>query len=534
MSNERRFAAVNTKIRVLESKALRNNDYINLIKKETVESQINYLKENTIYNLVLDDAKTIQEAEFKLKKHMLTEFEKLLFFFTDDYKNFFKAILMRYEVEDLKLYLRILQRNEDLSKINHFQLVTESHSSINFKDLSTATSLSDVVEKLRGTPYYKVLNPYRQEEESKILFYMEMNLDRLYFNNLKDKSMKLSSEDNKIFNKILGKNIDLLNIEWIYRGIKYYDLIPEELINFTLPNGLEFNYQKIKEMCYSSEDRLKEVVMKTQYKFLFDSEKDIDLYMGRRIERYIYFGIEYKDLTLNPLDLLIFLDTSPDQGNRTNPYNTHIETENGSEFIIQIKDKGDSKVVVDSYYDLHYYQYGKVLHMIPENPLFENKDSGLYNPIKLGLNKEITIPKTKQTIPFNDYETGILRLGNGNPESKDYDSLADYYVNKKDNFIEIRIPWLLVGFTDPSTKEIIGDIYLDGIESRKNIDGIRLSLAAYDTKTPETYDSFPRSKDGKILGSETILYTWDEWNEPIVEERLKKSYYILKDKFGEY
>lgn len=251
-------------------------------------------------------------------------------------------------------------------------------------------------------------------------------------------------------------------------------------------------------------------------------------------EKYIYFGIEYKDLTSTSLDTLIFLDINPDQGNTTNPYNSNIITENGTEFIIQIKDKGDSRVVVDSYYDLHYYQYGKVLNMLSENPLFENKDSGLYNPIKLALNKEITIPKTKQKIPFNDYETGLLKHGNGNPESKDYDSLADYYLNKKDNFIEIRIPWLLVGFTDPSTKEIMGDIYAGGLESRKNIDGIRVSLATYDTKNPEDYDSFPRNIDGKIPGDNMYLYTWDEWNEPIVEERLKKSYYILKNKFGEY
>lgn len=304
MSNERRFAAVNTKIRVLASKALTNNDYINLIKKETVESQINYLRENTIYALALKEANTIQEAEFQLKKYMLTEFEKLLFFFTDNYKAFFKAILMRYEVEDLKLYLRVLQRKEDLSKISHSVLVTESYSSIDFASLSTATSLSDIVEKLKGTPYYKALNPYKEEEPSKILFYMEMNLDRFYFNNLKEKSKKLSSEDNKIFNKILGRNVDLLNIEWIYRGIKYYNLIPEELINFTLPNGFEFNYQRIKEMCYSSEEELKRIVLKTRYKFLFDSEKDIDLYMERRIERYIYFEF-LKDYRKAKLDLTL-------------------------------------------------------------------------------------------------------------------------------------------------------------------------------------------------------------------------------------
>ena len=40
--------------------------------------------------------------------------------------------------------------------------------------------------------------------------------------------------------------------------------------------------------------------------------------------------------------------------------------------------------------------------------------------------------------------------------------------------------------------------------------------------------------DGILLENKIYLYKWDEWNEPIVEERLKKSYYILKDKFSEH
>ncbi len=249
-------------------------------------------------------------------------------------------------------------------------------------------------------------------------------------------------------------------------------------------------------------------------------------------EKYIYFGIEYKDLETTSLDTLILLDTNPKQGNTTNPYN-NITTENGSDYIIEIKANGDSRVVVDSYYDSHYFLYSN-LKLLPSNPTYENKNTGIYNPIMLALNKELTIPKTNQTLPFREYETGLLKQGNGNPASDDYDSLSDYYMNKKDNLIEIRIPWLLLGFTDPSTKEIMGDFYSNGIESRINIDGIKFAVVTFDAKSPENYDSFPRVKNGKISENDMHLYKWDKWNEPIVQERLKESYYILKNKFSEY
>lgn len=306
MSNERRFAAVNTKIRVLSSNLLTNREYINLIQCESVESQLNYLRENTVYKDVLNNCNTIQQVEVQLVRSILGEFAKLLSFFTDSYKDFFKAVLMRYEIEDLKIYIRVLQRGEDKDKISKGTVVNSSYHTIDFDQLNTATNLNELIEMLKGSIYYKSLSPYRFEEGTKILFYMEMNLDRLYFNNLKEKAKGLSFEDRALFLKTLGENADLLNIEWIYRGIKYYKLIPEELINYTLSNGLVFNYEKIKGMCYSTEEGLKNIVLNTKYKFLFDSSHDIDLFMERRIGRYLYF-LFLKDFRKAKLDISLVI-----------------------------------------------------------------------------------------------------------------------------------------------------------------------------------------------------------------------------------
>ena len=264
--------------------------------------------------------------------------------------------------------------------------------------------------------------------------------------------------------------------------------------------------------------------------------KDIDkikaAYMDHD-ERYVYFAIDYK-MDLTSLETLIFVDTNPGQGNTNNPFNENIITDSGIDFIIKIKDKENAKILVDSYYDTHYFQYGKQLNMIPINNNNEIKNSGNFNPIKLALNKGIIIPATGQEIDFDDYETGLLKFGNGDPESKDYDSLADYYINENNDFLEIRIPWALLGFTDPSTNEIMGDIYQNGLESRKNIDGFNVAIAAYELNDHKSFDSFPRLKKNKILKKDMYNYKWDEWNDPIVKERLKDSYYILKDVFSKY
>lgn len=289
MISNRNFSAINTKTRVLKSRLLNYEDYISLMQMEGVKEQVLYLKNNTVYEKVLediDDLEDIQSVEIKLKRYLITQIKKVIKYFSDDYKELYKVLLLRYEIEDLKLYLRSVVRNDIPPRVACF--FTEN-STFNSNKLKNSINIRELIENLKGTIYYDVLNPYKDEEDSKIIFYMEMNLDRLYFNELSLKINKLSSDDKKALLKTLGENVDLLNIEWIYRGIKFYNLLPEELINFTLPHGLELKYKDIKKMCYSNEDELKDIVLNTRYSFLFDTEKDIDLYMERRIERYLYY-----------------------------------------------------------------------------------------------------------------------------------------------------------------------------------------------------------------------------------------------------
>lgn len=292
MGNVRIFSAINTKIRVLRGNLLDRKDYISLMEKENTEEQINYLKENTIYKEELNSIgylNDIQKVEIELKHHLISEFEKIMKYFTDEYKKFFRTLMLRHEIEDLKLYLRAFERKEELSKIENLRVLKEKYYSFDIRKIKNSSNLEDFIENLKGTIYYNALNPYKDEGQTKIIFYMEMNLDRLYFNQLKFQSQNLKKEDKIIFENLLGINEDLLNIEWIHRGIKFYKLLPEELINFTLPHGYEFNYKKLKEMCYSNEEKLRKIVLDTDYDFLFDTEKDVDLYMERRIQRYLYY-----------------------------------------------------------------------------------------------------------------------------------------------------------------------------------------------------------------------------------------------------
>ncbi|KXZ39227.1 hypothetical protein SAMN05661008_01056 [Alkalithermobacter thermoalcaliphilus JW-YL-7 = DSM 7308] len=166
-------------------------------------------------------------------------------------------------------------------------------------------------------------------------------------------------------------------------------------------------------------------------------------------------------------------------------------------------------------YDHYYYEYAKKLKMEDENPNFEVKDSGIFNNIYLCLNRPLFLPEDKIWLPIQKFETGKLTYGVANPNKEEFNSLADFFV--KEDIIEIRIPWQLLNVMDPSTKMIMDDLYVNnGIKAIKT-EGFHLGIIL--------------KREDNITYTSMRKYTWEPWEFPKYHERLKKSYFILKEAF---
>lgn len=225
---------------------------------------------------------------------------------------------------------------------------------------------------------------------------------------------------------------------------------------------------------------------------------------------------------------VILLDVLPDQGNYFVKEHNEIKFANGVDFIITLN-KEQPRIVIDRYYDFFTYMYAYHLEMIdkPEPNLYKN--SGTFSPIHYVLSKKYMSAEGEILMAFSTHETGKLREGNANPDSKDYDSLADFYINAEGE-LELRIPWLLIQSKDPSTKEFIGDVHQDGIEASRIVDEIYIG-ALYVADSGTVLDSFP-STENHVL-NDLRAYSWQNWEIPEYQERLKQSYYIIRDFFAD-
>lgn len=238
-------------------------------------------------------------------------------------------------------------------------------------------------------------------------------------------------------------------------------------------------------------------------------------------ERYLYIMIDAKDYNFENDTLIIPINTISEQGNtKATEYNA--EFDNAADFIIYINGKDNSHIYVDRYYDAfnYYFLQSKKLSDIKSEENANQKNSGIFDIMRLCYGYNLTVKGTGEVVPDKAYETGKLRYGNGNPDSKDYKSLSDLYY--KDGKLEIRVPWQLLNVMDPSSKQQISDFWKTQIISAQSYESFDLGFA------------YRSSDSQKIAISLSGNYEYSGWNTPTWHERLKPAYYKLQKYLAKY
>lgn len=278
----------------------------------------------------------------------------------------------------------------------------------------------------------------------------------------------------------------------------------------------------------------------------YDAQRTLTGLHAAADARYLYLRLDYADLAgldWERTNTLVLLNVKPDQGITTLPFGTGLTADAGVDFLVRLAGPDRSRVLVDSYYDGFYYLYGEQLEMIPAADYASERDNGRFHPIRLALNHELHLPDRDEVIPFDGYETGRLRFGIGDPDDPAYDSLADVCVTPEENVIELRLPWLLLNFRDPSRREVLGDLWETGLEEGVTVDGISVAAVTVDPdgdpatsreSGPDVTDSLPELSGGRLPLSGAARFTWDEWDQPAYRERLKRSYDVVRERYARY
>lgn len=240
---------------------------------------------------------------------------------------------------------------------------------------------------------------------------------------------------------------------------------------------------------------------------------------------YLYLMVKAIDADYASQQTVISFDITPNSGSYTYE---NLTFSRPVDFAVIISGTESSEMLVQSYYDLYQYEYDSYDKGIMTTEEMKQPDNCLFQPVTLFLERELVLPDRNEVLPVQKFNAGALRFGTNDYASASYDSLSDYYY--KDNILELRIPWLMLNFRDPSSKEIEDDFRTGGEFSGINIDCIWLGLSM------SGINGMDETAEIKISGTkmpeiEMHPYTWENWDQYPYFERLRKGYYILQEQF---
>ncbi len=228
-------------------------------------------------------------------------------------------------------------------------------------------------------------------------------------------------------------------------------------------------------------------------------------------EKFLFFYVEGFDPGSETL--YIPIDTTPKSGS-TYCENYDLAFERACDFVICIDGTDNSRLVVQERYEVLKSTYWESYYI--GDPYLNPPESN--SPVFVDINMPMKLTDLVPSL-YGDhvigeiFETGLLRYGNANSDSDDFDSLADYCFT--DNGVEIRLPWQLLNFSNPSEMMIHDDYYEHyGIENL-HIDEMWVGF------------SWGAGNEYRIPMASLSLEGWGK--KVTYHERLKESYYILQD-----
>lgn len=229
-------------------------------------------------------------------------------------------------------------------------------------------------------------------------------------------------------------------------------------------------------------------------------------------EKFLYFLIHKESFSLDGDKLYLPIDTTPKTGS-TYCENYDISFERPSDFLIVIDGKENSRVLVQERYEVMRAMF---FHETEDRDAYLEEvdaDTPVFKPIRLLLQTATPLLTGNPLALAETYETGKLTYGNANPSAEEFNSLADFIASG--DYIELKLPWQLLNFANPSEMQIHDDYYENyGVE---------------DIQIDEMYVGI---SDGKQTTQRIHMepFALKGWGRHVTyHERLKESYYALKD-----
>lgn len=304
-----RYPALNAKMKGMYANNLSKQDYDELLSQTNLKDAIIFLKNKFPILENLNENMHRKAIEQELDNLYIYVILKLFKYLNKSEVEIFMQILSKYEIGCVKNVFRNVTTNTDskeyLKNIDNW--TTSMFKQID--GINDVTEETEFLELIKSQDYYKIFKEYEDIIENAPLEEIEVKLDKFYF----QKIYNLSKKINKNMLNIVGTEIDLLNVIWIYRSKKYFNYSKDEIRKILIPVNYKINKSKLEELLNCSDfNDIKSVLDKTIYKKVFTEENRMEYEKDRflhdiniRIFRTKMFDISTVYAILNLIEIEI-------------------------------------------------------------------------------------------------------------------------------------------------------------------------------------------------------------------------------------
>lgn len=269
------YSGIITKVKAMQKNLISEQDYRIMAELGSVAEFTDFLKSKDSYSFLfkgMEERKLHRgEIEQLLNGSLYHDFASIYLFAGGRQRDVLSLHLFRFEIIMLKNCLQHVFNKKTSSPSGFSSVFLRRHSDLDPDALLACETLDEFIYALRKTRYEAIFT-VPAENEKNLLFHYETQLDIYYFSNVwKLVKKKLSGIDRKAMVEITGKNIDLLNIIWIYRSKKYYNMDSSSLYTYIIPVNYKLKKEQLlKLMETETTEEFSSVLKSTYYQNIYN------------------------------------------------------------------------------------------------------------------------------------------------------------------------------------------------------------------------------------------------------------------------
>lgn len=241
-----------------------------LLYEDSLERKLDIIRAN---KSEIPNIYSKKDVEIFLSNSLYDDLNSFLKFLKGEEKNFFIKYISKFELQLIQLIVQAIL-NEHLK--DSLDIIKREKFSQNI-NVSKDDDFQTFVEKSKSTRYYRTLYPFLNENMQKdsIIFLISNSLNKFYYRDLLEETKKLPKNLGKELREFIGREIDIFNIEMLFRLKNYFILNDYEIFNYLIEGGKYLKTEDLKKLSKLSLDKVKEKILGSPYNSLFNNSSNL-------------------------------------------------------------------------------------------------------------------------------------------------------------------------------------------------------------------------------------------------------------------